>query len=120
MQTDMKKYKKGGIFIHLNSEELEKYEQLPDSKKRLIKTIIKTLILNPDLLSENLVKYAVLKNITDYVCPLCLMPFSSHNALMHHFRYTNHEPRCIYCGKSFVDQEALVDHVCKKHNICLK
>ncbi|ACZ35812.1 unknown [Betafusellovirus yellowstonense] len=122
---DIKKYQVShgkenkGVFFHLSSEEYEIYKNLPEEQKRALRLLIKTLIRNPNLLNDNLVKYAMLKSINTFTCPICLMPFSSYKGLIEHIRYTTHNLKCRYCGKTFTSQDALLDHICKKHNICV-
>ncbi len=64
---DIKKYQVShgkenkGMFFHLSSEEYEIYKNLPEEQKRALRLLIKTLIRNPNLLNDNLVKYAILK-----------------------------------------------------------
>ncbi|WP_080557568.1 C2H2-type zinc finger protein [Saccharolobus islandicus] len=57
--------------------------------------------------------------IGPYVCPLCLTPFSSSVSLKQHIRYTEHAKTCPVCGKEFRNTDSTLDHVCKKHNICV-
>jgi hypothetical protein len=107
--------------IHVSAEELERYHSLTAEQKRLLRIIVKTLIYNPDLLSESSYLYKLLtsKAVSPYVCPLCLMPFSSYFSLKQHIRYTEHTTTCPVCKKEFQKTDALLDHVCKKHNICV-
>ncbi len=109
------------IAIHVSSEELERYHSLTPEQKRLIKAVVKALIHRPDLLNESpyLFKLLTVKAISPYVCPLCLTPFSSYFSLKQHIRYTEHTKVCPVCHKKFKKTEALLDHVCKKHNICV-
>ncbi|AZG04107.1 hypothetical protein [Sulfolobus spindle-shaped virus] len=110
-----------GITIHVTLEELERYHSLTPEQKRLIRIIVKILIHNPELLNESSYLYKLLtgKAISPYVCPLCLMPFSSSVSLKQHIRYTEHAKTCPVCHKEFAKTDALLDHVCKKHNICV-
>ncbi|PVU74706.1 hypothetical protein DDW13_06390 [Acidianus hospitalis] len=107
--------------IHVTLEELKRYHALPTEQKRLIKTVVKTLIYRPDLLNESSYFFKLLsaKAVSPYVCPLCLMPFSSSVSLKQHIRYAEHTKVCPVCRKEFAKTEALLDHVCKKHNICV-
>jgi uncharacterized Zn-finger protein len=107
--------------IHVTLEELERYHSLTSEQKRLIRVIVKTLIYNPQLLNESSYLYKLLtaKAVSPYVCPLCLTPFSSSLSLKQHIRYAEHTKVCLACGKKFKKTDALLDHVCKKHNICV-
>jgi len=109
------------VGIHVTLEELERYHSLTPEQKRLIRVIVKTLIYNPELLSESSYLYKLLtaKAISPYVCPLCLVPFSSAVSLKQHIRYAEHTTICPVCKKEFAKTDALLDHVCKKHNICV-
>jgi uncharacterized Zn-finger protein len=122
-ESGIKKYLSNhkGIFIHVTLEELERYHSLTPEQKRLIRVIVKTLIYKPELLSESsyLFKLLAAKTVSRYVCPLCLMPFSSSVSLKQHIRYTSHPKICPVCKKEFAKTDALLDHVCKKHNICV-
>jgi hypothetical protein len=110
-----------GIMIHVSLEELERYNALSTEQKRLIRAIVKTLIYNPQLLNESsyFLRFLTSKAISPYVCPLCLTPFSSSLSLKQHIRYAEHTKVCLACGKEFAKTDALLDHVCKKHNICV-
>jgi superfamily II helicase len=110
-----------GITIHVTAEELKRYHSLTPEQKRLLRIIVKTLIYKPDLLNEGSYLYKLLssKAVSPYVCPLCLTPFSSSVSLKQHIRYAEHTKVCLACGKEFQKTEALLDHVCKKHNICV-
>ena len=118
-EPDIKKYQ--GIFIRLTEEELAVYHSLQPSQKRLIRAVVKMLIYNPDLLTEPgyLYKILTVKAISPYVCPLCLTPFSSSVSLKQHVRYTEHMTTCPVCQKEFANTDSALDHVCKKHNICV-
>ncbi|AAQ94384.1 zinc-finger domain protein [Sulfolobus virus Kamchatka 1] len=107
--------------IHVTLEELKRYHSLTPEQKRLIRTIVKTLIYRPDLLenAQYLIKLAESKAVSPYVCPLCLMPFSSSVSLKQHIRYKEHAKTCPVCGKKFRNTDSTIDHVCKKHNICV-
>ncbi|BFI75437.1 C2H2-type zinc finger protein [Sulfurisphaera ohwakuensis] len=107
--------------IHVTLEELKRYHQLTPEQKRLIRVIVKTLIHNPQLLDESSYLYKLLtsKAISKFVCPLCLMPFSSSVALKQHLRYEEHSKVCPVCKKEFTSTDSALDHVCKKHNICV-
>ncbi|ACZ35744.1 unknown [Sulfolobus spindle-shaped virus 6] len=120
-QSDIKKYQNKGIFFHLSKKEYERYKSLPPEQKKLIRAVIKALIYNPDLLSEAdyLFKLMQSKTVSPYVCPLCLTPFSSSVSLKQHIRYTEHSKVCPVCGKEFRNTDSTLDHVCKKHNICV-
>jgi hypothetical protein len=65
--------------IHVSLEELKRYYSLSAEQKRLIRIIVKILIYNPQLLNESSYLYKLLtaKAVSNYVCPLCLMSFSS-------------------------------------------
>ena len=119
LQSHRKKY---GIYIGLSEDELEKYHQMTPEQKRLIKAIVKTLIYNPQLLAEPAYLYKLLavKAVSPYVCPLCLTPYSSSVALKNHLRYEEHTTKCPICSKQFTSTDAALDHVCKKHGICVK
>jgi len=110
-----------GIMIHVSTEELERYHSLTQEQKRLIRAVVKMLIYNPDLLTEPdyLYKLLISKAISPYVCPLCLTPFSSSVSLKLHVRYTEHMTTCPVCRKEFANTDSALDHVCKKHNICV-
>ncbi|QXJ33197.1 C2H2-type zinc finger protein [Saccharolobus shibatae] len=110
-----------GIFIHVTLEELKRYHSLTPEQKRLIRAIVKTLIHNPQLLDESSYLYRLLasKAISQFVCPLCLMPFSSSVSLKQHIRYAEHTKVCPVCKKEFTSTDSALDHVCKKHNICV-
>ncbi len=107
--------------IHGSLEELRRYHSLTPEQKRLIRIIVKVLIQNPELLDESSYLYKLLtaKAISPYVCPLCLVPFSSSVSLKQHIRYAEHTTICPVCKKEFAKTDALLDHVCKKHNICV-
>jgi superfamily II helicase len=107
--------------IHVTLEELKRYHSLTPEQKRTIRVIVKTLIYNPKLLNESLylLKLLSAKAVSPYVCPLCLTPFSSPVSLKQHIRYAEHTKVCLACGKEFAKTESLLDHVCKKHNICV-
>ncbi|AZG03543.1 hypothetical protein [Sulfolobus spindle-shaped virus] len=107
--------------IHVSAEELKRYHSLSAEQKRLLRIIVKVLIYNPELLNESSYLYKLLttKAISPYVCPLCLIPFSSSVSLKQHIRYAEHTTTCPVCGKEFAKTDALLDHVCKKHNICV-
>jgi len=107
--------------IHVSQEELLRYHSLTPEQKRLIRIIVKVLIQNPELLDESSYLYKLLtaKAISPYVCPLCLVPFSSAVSLKQHIRYAEHTTICPVCKKEFAKTDALLDHVCKKHNICV-
>ncbi|BCU69810.1 C2H2-type zinc finger protein [Stygiolobus caldivivus] len=109
------------ISFHISLEEYEAYKKLSIEQKRLIRAIVKILVKNPQLLEEyNYVyKFLTAKSISPYVCPLCLVPFSSLTALKNHLRYAEHTKVCPICHKEFTSTEATLDHVCKKHNICI-
>ncbi|WP_409348384.1 C2H2-type zinc finger protein [Saccharolobus islandicus] len=47
------------------------------------------------------------------------MPLSSSVSLKQHIRYTEHAKTCPVYGKDFAKTDATLDHVCKKHNICV-
>ena len=110
-----------GITIHVTLEELKRYHSLMPEQKRLIRVVVKMLIYNPDLLTEPgyLHKLLTAKAISPYVCPLCLMPFSSSVSLKQHVRYAEHMTTCPVCRKEFANTDSTLDHVCKKHNICV-
>jgi len=107
--------------IHVSQEELRRYHSLSPEQKRLIRIIVKVLIQNPELLDESSYLYKLLtaKAISPYVCPLCLTPFSSAVSVKQHIRYAEHTTICPVCKKEFAKTDALLDHVCKKHNICV-
>ncbi len=107
--------------IHVSQEELIRYHSLTPEQKRLIRIIVKVLIQNPELLDESSYLYKLLtaKAVSPYVCPLCLVPFSSSVSLKQHIRYAEHTTICPVCKKEFAKTDALLDHVCKKHNICV-
>ena len=107
--------------IHVSLEELKRYHSLTPEQKRLIRTVVKMLIHHPDLLNESsyFLRFLTAKAVSPYVCPLCLMPFSSSVSLKQHIRYAEHTKVCLACGKEFAKTDALLDHVCKKHNICV-
>ncbi|AZG03199.1 hypothetical protein [Sulfolobus spindle-shaped virus] len=107
--------------IHVTLEELERYHSLTPEQKRIIRAIVKALIHNPQLLDESGYLYKLLtsKAVSPYVCPLCLMPFSSSVSLKQHIRYTEHAKTCPICKKEFRNTDSTLDHVCKKHNICV-
>ncbi len=109
------------IAIHVSSKELERYHSLPIEQKRIIRIIVKMLISRPELLGESsyFFKFLTSKSISQYVCPLCLTPFSSIKALKQHIRYAEHTKVCPVCRKEFAKTESLLDHVCKKHNVCV-
>ena len=109
------------IGIHVSNEELTRYHSLTPEQKQLIRAVVKALIHRPDLLNESpyLFKLLTVKAISPYVCPLCLTPFSSSLSLKQHIRYTEHTKVCPVCHKKFKKTDALLDHVCKKHNICV-
>ncbi len=109
------------VTIHVSQEELKRYHSLSAEQKRLIRTVVKTLIHRPDLLNESsyLIKLLSAKAVSPHVCPLCLTPFSSFFSLKQHIRYAEHTKVCPVCHKEFRKTEALLDHVCKKHNICV-
>ncbi|AZG03579.1 hypothetical protein [Sulfolobus spindle-shaped virus] len=109
------------IGIHVSNEELTRYHSLTPEQKQLIRAVVKALIHRPDLLNESpyLFKLLTVKAISPYVCPLCLIPFSSSVSLKQHIRYAEHTTTCPVCGKEFAKTDALLDHVCKKHNICV-
>ncbi|MQL56433.1 C2H2-type zinc finger protein [Acidianus ambivalens] len=109
------------IAIHVTLEELRRYHSLTPEQKRLIRAIVKALIYRPDLLAESdyLMKLLQSKAVSPYVCPLCLLPFSSLTALKQHIRYAEHTKVCPICKREFTTTDALLDHVCKKHNICV-
>jgi uncharacterized Zn-finger protein len=109
------------LTFHLSKDELAVYHSLEPSQKRLIRAFVKTLIYNPQLLDESsyLYKLLTVKAISPYVCPLCLMPFSSSVSLKQHIRYTEHGKTCPVCQKEFANTDSALDHVCKKHNICV-
>ncbi|AWR95955.1 C2H2-type zinc finger protein [Acidianus brierleyi] len=110
-----------GIMIHVSLEELTRYHSLTPEQKRVIRAIVKTLIYRPDLLNETNYLYRLMqsKAVSPYVCPLCLIPFSSSEALKMHIRYSEHTTVCPICRKGFKDTETLLNHLCKKHNICV-
>ncbi len=111
-QSGIKKYLSNhkGIIIHVTLEELKRYHSLTPEQKRLIRIIVKTLIYKPDLLDESSYLYKLLtaKAVSPYVCPLCLMPFSSSVALKQHIRYTSHPNVCPICKKEFQKTDAYV------------
>jgi hypothetical protein len=110
-----------GIMIHVSEDELELYHSLSKEQKRLLRAVVKALIMNPELLNvEFLQKFLTAKVLSDYVCPLCLIPFSTMLSLKMHIRYSEHNTKCLLCKKSFQDSEATLDHICKKHNICMR
>ena len=110
------------ISFWVSEEELRRYHQLSKEQKRLIRAIVKTLIYRPDLLNESsyLFKLLTAKAVSPFVCPLCLTPFSSSFALKQHLRYEEHTTKCPVCSKQFTSVDATIDHVCKKHGICVK
>nr|WP_231918311.1 C2H2-type zinc finger protein [Saccharolobus solfataricus] len=87
-----------------------------------MRAIVKTLIYRPDLLDESgyLYKLLTAKAVSPFVCPICLTPFSSSSALKQHIRYEEHGKECQICKKRFTTTDATLDHICKKHNICVK
>ena len=109
------------IGFHVTKEEHELYHRLTPEQKKLIRAILKTLIYRPDLLNESsyLFKLLTAKAVSPYVCPLCLTPYSSSVALKNHLRYEEHTTKCPICSKQFTSVDATIDHVCKKHNICV-
>jgi uncharacterized Zn-finger protein len=123
MKTGKEKYLSNHktLGIHVSLEELRRYHSLTPEQKRLIRIIVKVLIQNPELLNESSYLYKLLtaKAISPFVCPLCLVPFSSSVSLKQHIRYAEHTTVCLACGKEFQKTDALLDHVCKKHNICV-
>jgi len=110
-----------GIMIHVTLKELMLYHSLTPEQKKVIRAIVKTLILRPDLLEESNYLYRLIqsKAVSSYVCPLCLMPFSSSVSLKQHIRYAEHMTTCPVCQKEFANTDSALDHVCKKHNICV-
>ncbi|WP_016729753.1 C2H2-type zinc finger protein [Saccharolobus islandicus] len=73
----------------------------------------------PFIKSHNFLSLNEVGIIGPYVCPLCLMPFSSSVSLKQHIRYTEHAKTCPICKKEFTNTDSTLDHVCKKHNICV-
>jgi len=110
-----------GIMIHVSMKELAVYHSLTPEQKKLLRAFVKTLIYNPELLDESTYLYRLLtvKAVSKYVCPLCLVPFSSAVSLKQHIRYTEHGKTCPVCRKAFANTDSALDHVCKKHNICV-
>ncbi|ACZ35808.1 unknown [Betafusellovirus yellowstonense] len=110
-----------GIMIHVSLEELTRYHSLRPEQKRLIRAFVKMLIYYPQLLDESsyLYKLLTVKAVSPYVCPLCLTPFHSFASLKQHIRYAEHTTTCPVCKKQFQKTDTLLDHVCKKHNICV-
>ncbi|ARM76381.1 C2H2-type zinc finger protein [Acidianus manzaensis] len=110
------------LTFHLSEDEWLRYHQLDRETKQMIRLVVKSIIYNPELVQEAgyIYKLLISKTISPYVCPLCLIPFSSLFALKQHIRYQEHEKECKICGKKFTSTEALLDHICKKHNICVK
>ncbi|WP_009990783.1 C2H2-type zinc finger protein [Saccharolobus solfataricus] len=110
-----------GITIHVSTEELERYHSLTKEQKQFIRAIVKTLISHPELMTDSLYLYRLLttKALSRFVCPLCLTPFSSAISLKQHIRYTEHTKTCPVCNKEFANTDSALDHVCKKHNICV-
>ncbi|WP_425357377.1 hypothetical protein [Metallosphaera yellowstonensis] len=43
----------------------------------------------------------------------------SNPSLKRHTRYTEHTTTCPVCRKEFANTDSTLDHVCKKHNICV-
>ncbi|ACP46020.1 zinc finger C2H2-type domain protein [Sulfolobus islandicus Y.G.57.14] len=123
MRSGIKKYLSNHktLGIHVSLEELERYHSLSAEQKQLIRAVVKTLIHHPDLLNESsyFLRFLTSKAISPYVCPLCLTPFSSSVSLKQHIRYAEHTKICPVCHKEFAKTDALLDHVCKKHNICV-
>ncbi|QGA87302.1 putative zinc finger protein [Sulfolobus spindle-shaped virus] len=109
------------ISLHVTRKELETYHKLDRDKKRLIRSIVRTLLQHPELLdyADFWQKFFASKIVSEYVCPLCLMPFPTRFSLIQHIRYGEHETECKLCKKKFVNTDALMDHICKKHNICI-
>lgn len=103
--------------LHLSPEEYAVYHSLPEEKKKLIRAIVKALLANPELLDnvQFWQNFVLRKAFTPYVCPMCLMPFTTYPALIKHIRRTTHPPKCAVCGKSFADVDSLLDHFRKKH-----
>jgi 5-methylcytosine-specific restriction endonuclease McrA len=123
MKTGKEKYLSNHktLGIHVSLEELRRYHSLTPEQKKLIRVIVKMLIHNPELLNESSYLYKLLtaKAISPYVCPLCLTPFSSSVSLKQHIRYAEHTKVCLACGKEFTSTDSTLDHICKKHNICV-
>ena len=121
VKSRTKKHVNRGITIHVSMKELAVYHSLPQDQKRLIRAVVKMLIYNPQLLDESSYLFRLLtaKTISPYVCPLCLTPFSSSVSLKQHVRYTEHMTTCPVCQKEFANTDSALDHVCKKHNICV-
>ncbi|MCP6729959.1 MULTISPECIES: C2H2-type zinc finger protein [Metallosphaera] len=116
----MSKSNHKSITIHVDSDELTIYHSLSDEQKRILRLVLKSMIRNPELLSSaNYYVKLALKSVSEYICPLCFIPFSSRKALILHVRYTSHEPVCPICAKKFNKVDAALDHICKKHNICV-
>jgi len=40
-------------------------------------------------------------------------------SLKQHIRYNEHTTTCLVCRKEFANTDSALDHVCKKHNICV-
>jgi hypothetical protein len=112
-----------GITIHVSTEELERYHSLRQDQKRLIRAFVKMMIYYPQLLdvdeSSYLYKLLTVKAVSKYICPLCLMPFGSSISLKQHIRYTEHGKTCPVCQREFANTDSALDHICKKHNICV-
>ena len=120
-QEAKKRRKSRTLSFTVSEEELQRYHALTTEQKRLIKAVVKLLIYNPQLLDEPEYLYKLLtkKAISPYVCPLCLTPFSSSISLKLHLRYAEHTNECPICHKRFTSVDATLDHVCKKHGICV-
>ena len=123
MQSGIKKYLSNHktLGIHLSLEELSRYHQLTNEQKKIIRIIVKVLIYNPELLDESsyLFKLLTAKAVSPYACPLCLTPFSSYLSLKQHIRYAEHMTACPVCKRQLASTDSALDHVCKKHNICV-
>ena len=65
--------------------------------------------------SNDLLLYFSLRAVYRWVCPICLTPFERYNSFIVHLRYEEKEKTCRYCGKTFTNTNALLDHISKKH-----
>ncbi|QGA67423.1 C2H2-type zinc finger protein [Sulfolobus sp. E11-6] len=121
-QLERKRYPKYEITFNITEQEHQNYHSLTPEQKKFLRMLVRLILQKPELLNyvETWYNFLLQKVFVDYICPACLAPFPHRRALVMHLRYEEHSTECKMCGRELSSTDGLLDHVCKKHNICVQ